>query len=90
MNRIGNTCNIEIDVNNYLKDRTVCKNCYNKNRRKKNKIDKINCNNDNNLNVSTNENHAYVVIGPGNLLHAQNTRKKGNQRPIHIITTSII
>ena len=30
------TCNIKIDSNNYLKDRTVCKKCYNKNRRKSN------------------------------------------------------
>ena len=36
MNRICNTCNIEIDEKNYLKDRTVCKSCYNKNRRKNN------------------------------------------------------
>ena len=36
MNRICNTCNIEVDKNNYLKDRTVCKSCYNKNRRKNN------------------------------------------------------
>ena len=36
MNRICNTCNIEIDKNNYPKDRTVCKSCYNKNRRKNN------------------------------------------------------
>ena len=36
MNRICNTCKIEIDENNYLKDRTVCKTCYNKNRRKTN------------------------------------------------------
>ena len=34
MNRICNTCNIEIDENNCLKDRTVCKSCYNRNRRK--------------------------------------------------------
>ena len=34
MNRICNTCNIEIDENNYLKDRTVCKSCYNENRKK--------------------------------------------------------
>ena len=25
---------MKIDENNYLKDRTVCKNCYSKNRRK--------------------------------------------------------
>ena len=34
MNRICITCNIEIDENNYVKDRSVCKSCYNKNRRK--------------------------------------------------------
>ena len=36
MNRICNTCNIKIDENNYLKDRTVCKSCYEKTRRKSN------------------------------------------------------
>ena len=36
MNRICNSCNIEIEENNYLKDRTVFKNCYNKEKRKNN------------------------------------------------------
>ena len=68
---------MEIDENNYLKDKTVCKTCYNKNKRKNNnkiiiqnqqaKIDKFNNNNDNNPNVSTDENHAYVFIGPRNV-----------------------
>ena len=102
MNRICNTCNIEIDENNYLKNRTVCKNCYNKKRRKNNinnlihnqqpKIDKTNINNDNNHNVSTFENHAYVVIGPRNVSKSyymlKLLAKIGNQRPIHIITRS--
>ena len=34
MNRICITCNIEIDESNYLKDESLCKSCYNKNRRK--------------------------------------------------------
>ena len=34
MNRNCITCNIEIDENNYMKDRTVCKSCYKKNGRK--------------------------------------------------------
>ena len=29
-------CNMKIDSNIYLKDRTVCKSCYNKNRRRNN------------------------------------------------------
>ena len=58
-----------------MKDRSVCKSCYNINRRKNNKIDitpqqpkieKVN-NKDNNTVVSTHENHAYIVIGPRNV-----------------------
>ena len=83
MNRVCNTCNIEIDENNYLKDRTLCKSCYNKNRRKNNNITshqqpniensnnkkklKIINNKDNNPNVLTYENHRHVVIGPSNV-----------------------
>ena len=83
MNRVCNTCNIETDENNYLKDRTVCKSCYNKNRRKNNnntshqqpniensnnkKKLKIINNKDNNPNVLTYENHRHVVIGPSNV-----------------------
>ena len=36
MNRNCSVCNIKIHKKNYLKDSTVCKNCYNKNRRKNN------------------------------------------------------
>ena len=100
MNRICKICNIEKDGNNYLKDRTVCRYCYNKNRRNNNnntivqnqqpKVDKINKNSDNNPNVSTFENHAYVVIGPRNVgktYHMLKMLEKiGNQKPIQIKT----
>ena len=78
MNRVCNICNIEIDENNYLKDRNACKNCYNKNRRKNNhntliqnhqpRIENVNNNKNiiNNPSVSTYENTACVVIGPRN------------------------
>ena len=36
MNRNCSACNMMIDINNYKKDRTVCKTCYNKNKRKNN------------------------------------------------------
>ena len=36
MNRNCSACDIMIDINNYKKDRTVCKTCYNKNKRKNN------------------------------------------------------
>ena len=72
MNRNCSACNIMIDKNNYKKDRTVCKTCYNKNKGKNNdkdtlilptKIHKVNQNNDNNIS----ENRANVVIGPRNV-----------------------
>ena len=86
-----------IDESNYLKHKTVCKSCYNKNRRKNTsiekkidtttqqpKIDKIN-------NVSIYENHA-CVIGPRNVGRTyymlKILEKIANQRPIHIIPRS--
>ena len=92
MNRICNTCNINI----VLKDRTVCKSCYNMNRRKNNKIDitpqqtkieKVNIKDNN-----THENHAYIIIGPRNVGKTYYMLKKlekiGKKRPVHIITRS--
>ena len=79
MNRSCTACNITIDINNYKKDRTVCKTCYDKNKRKNNniiltpndlkttsnKLDKKNenVNNNNNDIVSSYENRAKVIIG---------------------------
>ena len=34
MNRNCTACDIMIDINNYKKDRTVCKTCYNKKKEK--------------------------------------------------------
>ena len=34
-NKSCTLCNMKLNINNYKKDRTVCKECYNKNRRKK-------------------------------------------------------
>ena len=34
MDRNCTACNIMIDINNYKKDRTVCRDCYIKNKRK--------------------------------------------------------
>ena len=94
-------CNIEIDEDNCKKDRNVCKNCYNKNRKKynsnekkrkfDNSVNKIKIDNGNNI-VSKFENHAYVVIGPRNVgktfYMLKVLEKIGNKRPIHIITRS--
>ena len=37
VNKFCTACNLKTDSKNYLKDTTVCKSCYNKNRRKNNK-----------------------------------------------------
>ena len=99
MNRICNTCNIEIDGNNYLTDRTVCRNCYNKNRKKNNNntltqneqpsIKKVNKKNTNTI-VSSYKNHAYVVFGPRIVWKTyympKILEKIGNKRPILLLT----
>ena len=102
MNRNCSICNIKVNENNYLKHKTVCKSCYNKNRRKNIKIEKEihttpqqqkidNVNNKNNI-VSKYENHRHVVIGPSNVgktyYMLKVLEKIGNNRPIHIITRS--
>ena len=72
MNRNCSVRNIKIDKRNYLKDRTVCKSCYKKNRRKPEimtshqqpKIENVN-NNKNNVNnpsVPTNENFDQMLL----------------------------
>ena len=80
MNRSCTACNIMIDINKYKEDRTVCKTCYNENKRKNNniiltpndlkttsnKLDKNieNVSNNNNAIVSSYENRANVIVGP--------------------------
>ena len=103
MNRFCNTCNIEIDENNCLKDRTVCKSCYNKNRRKNNNniiirnqqpsVENFE-NFDNNPSVLAYENHRKVIIGPSNVGKTFYTlkilEKIANKRPTHIRTRSAV
>ena len=103
MNRNCTACDIMIDINNYKKDRTVCKTCCNKNKRKNNN-DKLptkkintsyqhpNIENVNNKNLSTFENRANVIIGPRNVgktyYMLKVLEKIDNKRPIHIKTRS--
>ena len=100
MNRNCTACNIMIDTNNYKKDRTVCKSCYNISKRKNNintlppnkKIENVDNNKDNNPNLSSYENRTNVVIGPRNVgktyYMLKVLEKIGNKRPINIITRS--
>ena len=87
MNRNCSVCNIKIDIKNFRKDRTVCKTCYNKNKRKNNNII-LTLKIENDI-VSTYENRANVVIGPRNVgktfYMLKVLEKIGKKRPIHII-----
>ena len=49
-NKNCSACNIKLDINNYKRDRTVCKDCYNKKKRKNNVIQQPKIENDNNNN----------------------------------------
>ena len=98
MNRVCNTCNIEIDENNYMKDRTVCKSCYNKNRRKnqqpknddKKKINLVNSVK-NNRKVDDSVNNRTLVVGVSNCgkTYLVNHILQQKQEPIFIITKSL-
>ena len=97
MNRNCSACNIKIDINNYKKDRTVCKSCHNKNKRKYNimiltpnyqqpNIVSTNCI------VSTYKNRANVAIGRRNVgktfYMLKVLEKTGTKRTLHIISRS--
>ena len=89
-NKFCSACKIKIDENNYKKDRTVCKKCYNKKKRKNEYTTSIH--ETKITNVSTYENHRHVIIGPSNVgktyYMLKVLEKIDNQRPIHIITRS--
>ena len=102
MNRNCTACNTIIDIKNYKIDRTVCKICYNINKRKNN-FNTLPPNKNNtsyqqpnienvNKNVETYENHRQVIIGPSNVgktyYMLKVLEKIDNKRPIHIITRS--
>ena len=57
-NKNCSACNIKLDINNYKKDRTVCKDCYNKKKRKNNLIQQPKIGNANN-----NNNNRTLLVG---------------------------
>ena len=60
-------CNTKRDKDNCKKGGTVCKHCYNGEKRNKNIIVPQKRNNDNNASFSAHENHRHVSIGPSNI-----------------------
>ena len=90
MNRICNNCNIEIDKNNYLKDRTVCRSCYNNNRRKNQQL-KDDDKKKTKVVDSVNNNNRTLIIGFSNCgkTYLMNHILFQKQEPIFIITKSL-
>ena len=85
-NKNCSVCNIKLDINNYKKGRTVCKDCYNKKKRKNNLIQqpKIENGNDNN-------NNRTLLVGSsfsGKTYLMLKILSRMIDRDIHIITKS--
>ena len=55
-NKNCSVCNIKLDINNYKKDRTVCRDCYNKKKRENNLVQ-------NQITIS----HQQPIIENGNI-----------------------
>ena len=85
-NKNCSACNIKLDINNYQKDRTVCRDCYNKKKRK-NKITishQPKIENDNN-------NNRTLLVGPsfsGKTYLMLKILSRISDRDIYIITKS--
>ena len=86
MNRNCSLCNIKLDINNYKKDRTVCKDCYNKKKRKNDFIQQPKIENGNEIN-----NNRTLLVGPsfsGKTYLMLKILSRMSDRDIYIITKS--
>ena len=95
-NKNCSACNIKLDINNYKKDRTVCRDCYNKKKRKNNLVQNeitishqqpiIEHDNNNN-----NNNNRSLLVGPsfsGKTYLMLKILSRIPNRDIYIITKS--
>ena len=93
-NKNCSVCNVKLDINNYKKDRTVCKDCYNKKERKNNLVqNEINISHQQPIieNGKNNNNNRTLLVGPSfsgkTYLMLKILSRKIN-RDIYIITKS--
>ena len=93
-NKNCSVCNIKLDINNYKKDRTVCKDCYNKKRRKNNLVQNeitISHQQPKIENGNINNNNRTLLVGPsfsGKTYLMLKTLSRIPDRVIYIITKS--
>ena len=66
MNRNCSACNTKLDINNYKKDRTVCRDCYKKKKRKNNLVqNEITISHQPKIeNSNKNKNNRTLLVGP--------------------------
>ena len=89
MNRNCSACNIIIDTNNYKKDRTICRECYNKKKRK-NKIT-VSHQQQPIIENGNNNNNRTLLVGPtfsGKTYLLLKILSRISDRDIYIITKS--
>ena len=91
-NKNCSVCNIKLDINNYKKDRTICKECYNKKKRKTNDKTLIQNHKPNIDNVDKNyNNNRTLLVGPsfsGKTYLMLKILSRIPDRDIYIITKS--
>ena len=90
MNRNCSTCNIIIDINNYKKDGTICRDCYNKKKRK-NKITISHHQQQPIIENGKNSNNRTLLVGPsfsGETYLMLKILSRISDRDIYIITKS--
>ena len=56
--------NIKLDINNYKKDRTICKDCYNRKKRKINLVQNEISTSDQQPKIEKNNNNRTLLVGP--------------------------
>ena len=90
-NKNCSACNIKVDKDNYKKDRTVCKDCYNKKKRENNNNTLIKNQQPKIDNVNTNNNNRTLNIGISNSgkTYLMNKFLLQKQEPIFINTQSL-
>ena len=62
-NKNCSVCNIKLDITNYKKDRTVCKDCYNRKKRKNNLIQNKITTPDQHPKIENNNNNRTLLVG---------------------------
>ena len=93
-NKNCSVCNIKLDTNNYKKDRTVCKDCYDKKKRKNNLVQNeitISHQQPKIENGNINNNNRTLLVGPsfsGKTYLMLKTLSRIPDRDVYIITKS--